>query len=135
MEEEIRLMVKDYPIEKMAPYIAQKDRKTAAFMIGIAKKESDWGKRVPILDGRDCYNYWGYRGQGKLTQDGYSCFKNPRQAVNIIARRINELIKDSDLDTPEKMKVWKCGWNCENHNPDSVAKWISDVDYYFKKFY
>lgn len=137
-EQEIRSIVKDYPIESMSPYISQKNRAVAAFMIGIAKKESDWGKHVPVLNGRDCYNYWGYRDQSnknKVTWDGYTCFKNPRQAVNVVSNRINELIQDSNLDTPQEMKVWKCGWTCENQDPESVDKWISDVNYYFKKFY
>jgi hypothetical protein len=47
----------------MAPYISEQNQDTAAFIVGIAKKESNWGKRVPKREGKDCYNYWGYRGK------------------------------------------------------------------------
>ena len=54
LEKEISKLVQGYPIARMTPYISQKDPKTAAFLIAIAKKESNWGKRVPILAGNDC---------------------------------------------------------------------------------
>lgn len=136
LELDIRQMVRRHPIELMAPYIAEYDRKTAAFIISVAKKESDWGKHVPKLDGKDCYNYWGYRGNGqKVTWDGYTCFDSREEAVKTVAERFNELIYGSNLDTPQKMIVWKCGWNCDEHSPESVAKWIADVSFYFKKLY
>jgi len=70
LESEIMSMVEGYPIEKMVPYIIEKDKIVAAFLIGIAKKESNWGKRVPVLDGQDCYNYWGYRSQRRRMGSG-----------------------------------------------------------------
>lgn len=135
LELEIREMVKGYPIENMAPYIAKEDPKVAAFLVSIAKKESDWGKRVPVLDGKDCYNYWGYRGKWeRMGTGGHTCFNNRREAVKIVARRIDTLVNEKNLDTPKEMIVWKCGYNCAGHSESSVSKWIADVSFYFKKF-
>lgn len=135
-EKDVRSMVQGSPMEKMIPYIANQDKKTAAFLVSIAKKESGWGKHSPKLNGKDCYNYWGYRDQSReTTWDGYTCFLNPRQAVNVVSRRIKELVYESELDTPQKMAVWKCGHDCSWDNPVAVKKWISDVNYYFQKFY
>ena len=129
-EAEYEQLVKGHPIEAMIPEIAKKDRITAAFLIGIAKKESDWGKHSPVKNGRDCYNYWGYKGGYNLTDSGYSCFDNPEQAVLIVGGRIEELI-NKKINTPERMVVWKCGSSCAGHDPAGVAKWISDVKHYF----
>jgi hypothetical protein len=68
-----------------------------------------------------------------MTWDGYTCFDSPRQAVNTISQRFNELINDSGLGTPRKMVVWKCGWDCSGQDPAGVEKWIRDVDYYYQK--
>jgi hypothetical protein len=125
-------LVYDYPIKKMVPYISQKDRRTAAFLMAIAKKESNWGEFHPEKDGRECYNYWGYRGTYNQTDSGYSCFRSPEQAVNVVGNRIGELIKQ-EIDTPEEMKIWKCGQACSLDNEVAVAKWIEDVDLYYKK--
>jgi hypothetical protein len=135
-EKDVRSLVKGSPMEKMIPYISQKEKRVAAFLVSIAKKESNWGKRSPRLNGNDCFNYWGYRGQsGEITRDGFTCFKNPKQAVDTVSRRMNDLIYKSNLDTPQKLVVWKCGWDCSWDNPIAVKKWASDVDYYFQKFY
>lgn len=134
LEEEIGDLVKGYPIEKMVPEISKKDRKVAAFLIAIAKKESNWGKRVPILKGRDCYNYWGYRGIRKdMGTGGHTCFSSPKDAVDTVAKRIEFLISNEKLNTPEKMKVWKCGYDCSWDNKKAVQKWVDDVSIYFKK--
>ncbi|MDQ1284502.1 MAG: hypothetical protein QG620_850 [Patescibacteria group bacterium] len=134
LERSIGEMVKGYPIENMASRISMKDPKVAAFMIGVAKKESNWGKFTPKLNGEECYNFWGYRGQSeRMTKSGYTCFSSSKEAVNTVAARMGELVKENNLDTPEKMVVWKCGWNCEGHSPESVSKWIADVGYYFNK--
>ncbi len=133
-EKKILSMVKGYPIEKMVPYIMKKDRIVAAFLIGIAKKESDWGKHVPVLEGQDCYNYWGYRGKRKLMgTGGHACFNGSRDAVDTVAKRIEWLVKNKKLDTPAKMVIWKCGSECYKDNQAAVRKWISDVNLYFEK--
>lgn len=133
-EEKVKEMVKGYPIEKMLPYILEKDRTVAAFIIAIGKKESNWGKRVPVLNGQDCYNYWGYRGKRKLMgTGGHTCFNGRKDAVDTVAQRIETLVKEKNLDSPSKMIVWKCGSSCAGHGKESVDKWISDVDMYFGK--
>lgn len=136
LEEEMKKMVKGYPIEKMVPFIAQEDKTVAAFMIGIAKKESSWGKHVPVLNGEDCYNYWGYRGKRKrMGTGGHTCFDSPEDAVKTVAKRLSFLVSSEKRNTPGKMvEVWKCGYDCSWDNPAAVKKWVSDVDYYFKKF-
>jgi len=134
LENKINEMVAGYPMENMTRYIARKDEKVAAFMISIAKKESNWGKKVPLLNGQDCYNYWGYREKReRMGTDGHTCFNNPRDAVNTVAGRIDKLVYENKLDTPRKMVVWKCGSSCAGQNPKSVNKWISDVNWYFQK--
>ena len=133
-EARVREMVKGYPIEAMVPYIIEKDQTVAAFLIGIAKKESNWGKRVPVLNGQDCYNYWGYRGQRRLMgTGGHTCFNSRKDAVDTVAKRIEFLVSNKKLNTPEKMIIWKCGSSCAGHSSYSVAKWISDVELYFEK--
>lgn len=133
LEKEVKEMVKGYPIEKMAPYIAEQDRTVAAFIIGIAKKESSWGQRAPVLNGQDCFNYWGYRGQRKLMgTGGHTCFNSPKDAVDTVAKRITTLVEEHGKDTPAKMvDTWKCGTSCEGDK--GARKWISDVTMYFDK--
>lgn len=135
LENEIRKMVKGYPIEKMVPYIAEKDRTVAAFLVGIARKESSWGKRVPVLNGQDCYNYWGYRGIRKLMgTGGHTCFNSPKDAVDTVSKRLSVLINEYGKNTPEKMVIWKCGSDCEATGGQAAAnKWISDVTMYFNQ--
>jgi hypothetical protein len=121
-------------MEKMTPYIAEKDRKVAAFLVAIAKKESNWGKRVPVLNGQDCFNYWGYRGiRDRMGTGGHTCFDSPEDAVDTVAGRLKELV-EADIDTPEEMVIWKCGSSCAGHSDYSVKKWISDVEMYFSEF-
>ncbi|EKE25324.1 MAG: hypothetical protein ACD_5C00206G0003 [uncultured bacterium] len=133
LEKEIREMVKGYPIENMVPYIAEQDRTVAAFIVGIAKKESAWGQRVPVLNGLDCYNYWGYRGKRKLMgTGGHTCFNSPKDAVDTVAKRIATLVEEHGKDTPAKMvDTWKCGTSCVGDK--GAGKWISDVTMYFDK--
>lgn len=134
LEQKIQSMTQGYPIERMSPYISEKDKKVATFLVAIGKKESNWGKISPKKNGRECYNYWGYRGPENPTASGYSCFRTPQQAVNVVGGRIQELV-NQDLDTPREMAVWKCGWDCSWDNPAQVRKWVSDVDYYYQKIY
>jgi len=135
-EEAAREMVAGYPIEKMLPYIFEQERIVAAYLIAIAKKESAWGKRVPVYKGEDCFNYWGYRGKRKVMgSGGHTCFDSPRDAVETVGERVKWFVKQKGYDTPEKLVVWKCGYSCEGHSPTSVKKWISDIDMYFSKLY
>lgn len=134
-EKEILKMVKGYPIEEMVPEIVKKDRIVAAFLVAIAKKESNWGKRVPVLNGEACYNLWGYRGiRERMGTGGHTCFDSPKDAVDTVAKRMETLIKEYDRDTPSKMVVWKCGSDCNVTGGQAAAdKWISDVAMYFNK--
>lgn len=133
-EEKVRALVKGYPIEKMVPYILEKDRKTASFLVAIAKKESAWGVHSPVLNGQDCYNYWGYRGQRKLMgTGGHTCFNSRKDAVDTVAKRIDQLVNTQQKDTAAELIVWKCGSSCAGHGAYDVQKWISDVDMYYKK--
>ncbi len=130
----IKKMVADYPIEKMVPYIARQDGKTAAYLVAIAKKESDWGKYSPQKRSKKCYNYWGYRGTYNRNAAGYSCFDSPAQAVNVVGNRIRNLIAQK-VDTPREMVLWKCGSACTARTSPDAAKWVSDVNMYYKKVY
>ena len=128
-------MVHGYPIEKMVPEIAKQDRTVAVFLVAIAKKESSWGEHAPVLDGEDCLNYWGFRKKReRMGSGGHTCFDDIPDAVESAAGRINALVYDEKIDTPEKMVLpWKCGYDCSWDNPAAVQKWISDVEYYFNK--
>ncbi|MFA6047267.1 MAG: hypothetical protein WCV59_04215 [Parcubacteria group bacterium] len=132
-EGKIRAMTKGYPIEKMAPDIARQDKIVAAFLIGIAKKESDWGKHVPVLDGKDCKNYWGFRAKrDKMGTGGHTCFDSNSDAVQSVAKRIKSIIENEQIKTPEGMvTVWKCGYDCSWDSKTAVKKWVTDVDGYF----
>lgn len=135
LEKEINKMVAGYPIARMTPYIAKQDPKVAAFMIAIAKKESAWGKRKPVLDGEDCYNYWGFRLKAeRMGSGGHTCFDSPQEAVEAVAGRLDELVNEENIDSPKEMIVWKCGYGCQDTDK-SVAekKWISDVAMYYRK--
>ncbi|MDP1884335.1 MAG: hypothetical protein Q8L10_03110 [Candidatus Moranbacteria bacterium] len=121
------------PMETMVEALNKREDKVAAYLVAIAKKESNWGKHSPKKAGRECYNYWGYRGKENTTDSGYSCFDSPDHAVEVVGDRIKRLI-DSRVDTPAKMVVWKCGSNCEAAGGQAAAnKWISDVASYYNK--
>jgi|GEM_PF-3448627 len=128
----IRKILAGTPMEKMAPFIALKNQKTAAFLIGIALKESSFGKNAPHKNGQDCYNYWGYKGNINPTSGGYSCFNSPQEAVEVVGKRIEQLINQG-LDTPAKMIVWKCGSACQTHSSKSKLSWIRDVSINYQK--
>ena len=135
-EKKLKEMVKGYPIEQMVSEIAKQDRTVAIFLVAIAKKESAWGKRVPVLNGEDCYNYWGFRKKReRMGTGGHTCFDSVKDAVDSASKRIGSLVYDEKIDTPQKMVLpWKCGYDCSWDNPKAVQKWIDDVDYYFKQF-
>ena len=133
-EKKIHNIVRGYPIEKMAPYISRKNKRVASFLVAIAKKESNWGRHSPKKDGKECFNYWGYRGPENPTDSGYSCFDSPAHAVNVVGGRIGELVRGK-IDTPKEMVMWKCGTtNCARRDR-GAAKWIWDVGYYYQKIY
>ncbi len=135
-EKNLQKMLKGYPIEKMIPYIAKQNKTVAAFLVGIARKESNWGRRVPVYKGQDCFNYWGFRAKRKkMGSGGHTCFNSPKDAVDTVARRINYLVTKEKINNPRKMVViWKCGYDCSWDSPKAVNKWVSDVNIYFKEF-
>ena len=130
---EILTYVKGRPMEDMAPYIAKQPRTVAAFIVGIAMKESKFGVYAPHdANGNDCHNYWGYRGPENTTASGYSCFSTPEDAVTAVGRRIARLV-DQGASNPSEMVVWKCGASCSWDNPENVRSWIADVGINFYK--
>ncbi len=135
LENRVNHLVTGYPIDQMAEIISKQDKTTAAFLVGIAKKESNWGKRVPRDEnGADCFNYWGYRGEGSRgIAMGHGCFGSPEEAVGIVGGRLDTLIHEYHFRTAAELVVWKCGWSCDGHSNQSVKKWISDVGYYQQK--
>jgi hypothetical protein len=135
LTQEMTKMVKGYPIEQMIPYIARQDKVVAAFMIAIAKQESDWGVHVPVdPDGNDCFNYWGFRGKNPIGTGGHSCFASREDAVNTVAKRLQFLVSNEKITTPDKMVVvWKCGYDCSWSSPASVDQWVYAVNMYFQK--
>lgn len=128
-------MAAGYPIAVMAPAIAEYDREVAALIVGIAKKESNWGKRVPLdAAGADCFNYWGWKGAGaRGIAMGHGCFGSPEEAVQAVGNRIAQLVELRKTSEPKNMIIWKCGSSCATHSPESVRKWIADVDLYYRK--
>ena len=123
------------PMENMIDAISERDRIVAAFLVGIALKESGLGRRVPVdASGSDCFNYWGFRSRTeRMGTGGHSCFNSPEEAVEIVGKRLHQLAVEYKRNTPQKMLVWKCGSSCATHSPASVSKWVSDVSIYFNK--
>ncbi|EKE25322.1 MAG: hypothetical protein ACD_5C00206G0001 [uncultured bacterium] len=130
--QKIYALVGDAPIKEMVPYISKRDDKVAAFLIGIAKKESSFGLASPSKDGKTCYNYWGYKGSaGRGTGMGYACFASAEEAVNIVGNRI-EVLVEKNRSTPAKMvDTWKCGTSCKGD--PGAPSWVSTVALYFDK--
>lgn len=139
LHQQLSKIIKDAPMSEMIGDIAKKDRAVAAYLVGIAMKESKYGTYAPKKDGADCYNYWGYRGKENTTKSGYSCFDSPAHAVAVVGGKIESMLKYGPR-TPAQMISWKCGSTCAGHDPASVTKWIADVsiNYYLinpdKKF-
>lgn len=133
--EELAVMLEGHPMAEMADLIAQQDKTVAALIVGIGKKESNWGKRSPSKDGQDCFNYWGYKTSGTRGQAlGHACFGSREEAVETIAKRINTLVYEYNRNTPAKMVVWKCGSSCAATGGQAAAnKWISDVQIYYNR--
>jgi hypothetical protein len=131
--EKLYEMVGSTPIREMIPFISKRDEKVAAFLVGIAKKESSWGEHVPLQDGKDCYNYWGYKGSASRGNSmGYACFADAKEAVEVVGNRLEVLINKNHT-TASKMLVWKCGASCAGHSPEGVQSWVATVAMYFDK--
>ncbi|MCX6763006.1 MAG: hypothetical protein NT093_04490 [Candidatus Moranbacteria bacterium] len=131
--QEILPYIKGKPMEDMAPFIAKQPRIVAAFIVGIAMKESKFGVYAPHdAAGNDCHNYWGYRGPENTTESGYSCFSTPEAAIKAVGGRIARLV-DGGRTNPAEMVVWKCGASCSWDDPANVQKWIADVGVNFYK--
>ena len=116
----------------MVPFISVRDEKVAAFLVGIAKKESSFGLQSPSKDGKTCYNYWGYKGEGtRGVGMGYACFGSPEEAVKVVGDKLQSLV-EKERNTPARMvDTWKCGRSCAG---DSGAPgWVATVASYFEK--
>ena len=125
-------MVGETPIREMVPFISVRDEKVAAFLVGIAKKESSFGLQSPSKDGKTCYNYWGYKGEGtRGVGMGYACFGSPEEAVKVVGDKLQSLV-EKERNTPARMvDTWKCGRSCAG---DSGAPgWVATVASYFEK--
>ncbi len=129
---EIEKIIKNTPMMAMLDYIMERDPEVATFLVSIAMKESKFGIYSPKKDGKDCFNYWGYRGRENQTKSGYSCFDSPEHAIKVVGDRIESFISRG-LDTPAELIIWKCGYSCAGHSPESVDKWIADVDINFRR--
>ncbi|MDP1845134.1 MAG: hypothetical protein Q8L09_00115 [Candidatus Moranbacteria bacterium] len=132
-QKEILGYIKGKPMESMSPYIAKQPRIVAAFIVGIAMKESKFGIYAPHdSSGRDCLNYWGYRGRENTTASGYSCFDSPEHAIQVVGKKIASLV-NRGISNPAEMISWKCGSTCAGHGAENVRKWIADVGVNFYK--
>jgi len=131
--DKIYAIVGEAPIKKMVPFISKREEKVAAFLVGIAKKESGFGDVSPSKDGETCYNYWGYKGSaGNGSALGYACFGSAEEAVEIVGDRIEVLVMNKNRNTPARMvNTWKCGSSCAG-DPGAQG-WISTVAAYFEK--
>jgi hypothetical protein len=125
-------LVGETPIKEMVPFISQRDERVAAFLIGIAKKESSFGLASPLKDGETCYNYWGYKGSGgRGTGMGYACFASPEEAIQVVGDRI-EVLVNKERNTPARMvDTWKCGTSCKGD--PGAQSWVATVALYFEK--
>lgn len=132
LQKEVARIVKGTPMSAMVDAISGKSRPVAAFIVGIAMKESKFGVYSPKLAGRDCFNYWGFKGGGKTTSGGYSCFSSPDEAVNAVGNKIEKMVAKG-VRSPAQAISWKCGSSCAGHGQANVQKWISDVGINFYK--
>lgn len=132
LKEKLYDIVGDSPIREMVPFISKRDEKVAAFLVGIAKKESSFGSRSPLKEGKTCYNYWGYKSSGERGKAmGYACFGSAEEAVKVVGDRI-EVLVEKKRDTPARMvDTWKCGTSCAGD--PGAPSWVSTVALYFKK--
>jgi hypothetical protein len=132
LKNDIAGIVKNTPMAAMIDSISEKDRTVAAFIVGIAMKESKFGAYSPKMGGRDCYNYWGLKAGGKTTAGGYTCFGSPEDAVKGVSKTVEKMVAKG-VKTPAQAIGWKCGSSCAGHGAANVQKWISDVAINFNK--
>lgn len=132
LKNEIAGIVKNTPMAAMIDSISERDRMVAAFIVGIAMKESKFGVYSPHVGGRDCYNYWGLKAGGKTTAGGYTCFSDPDEAVSVVGKTVEKMVAKG-VRTPAQAISWKCGSSCRGHDPGGVRKWIADVGVNFYK--
>lgn len=132
LREDIAKIVKGTPMAAMVNSIAEKDRLVAAFIVGIAMKESKFGVYSPHIGGRDCFNYWGLKAGGKTTAGGYTCFNSPDEAVSVVGKTVEKMIARG-VRSPAQAISWKCGSSCAGHGAENVRKWIVDVGINFYK--
>lgn len=130
LRQDLELILKGTPMEPMIEPISQQDRTVAAFLVGIGNKESTLGKFAPRKNGKDCYNYWGFKSNINPVAGGYACFSTPEQAVEIVGAKIANYIAKGRT-TPATFTTWKCGNTCAGHSPESVASWVNGVSRYF----
>lgn len=125
-------IVGEAPMKEMVPFISKRDGKVAAFLVGIAKKESSFGLASPSKDGQDCFNYWGYKGAGgRGVGMGYACFESAEEAIKVVGDRI-EVLVNKNRNTPSLMvDTWKCGTSCKG-DPGAPG-WVSTVALYFNQ--
>jgi hypothetical protein len=130
LTEKLYGMVGETPIKDMVPFISKREQRVAAFLVGIAKKESSFGLASPSKDGQTCYNYWGYKGEGKRgTGMGYACFASAEEAIQTVGDRL-EVLVNKDRNTPSRMvDTWKCGKSCAGD--PGAPSWTSTVAIYF----
>jgi hypothetical protein len=132
LKKDIAEIVENTPMAAMIDSISENNRTVAAFIVGIAMKESKFGIYAPHVAGRDCYNYWGLKAGGKTTAGGYTCFSSPDEAVNTVSKNIEKMVAKG-VHTPAQAISWKCGSSCAGHDPAGVRKWIADVGVNFYK--
>ena len=132
LKNKIAGIVKNTPMAAMIESISERDRTVAAFIVGIAMKESKFGVYSPRIGGRDCFNYWGFKGGGKTVSGGYTCFHSPEDAVEAVGKRLEKMVAKG-VKNPAQAISWKCGSSCAGHDPGGVHKWIADVGVNFYK--
>ena len=130
-------LMKGYPMAKMSEELVEvygSKPEIVALLVGIARKESAWGKYTPKKNGKECYNYWGYTGLGSKGRTGrWSCFADEKEAVQVVGKRLAALAAAAKSTKPKNLTVWKCGNSCAGHSKASVKSWISQIDTYYKK--
>lgn len=133
----LEALMKGYPMAKMSEELVEvygSKPEIVALLVGIARKESAWGKYTPKKNGKECYNYWGYTGLGSKGRTGrWSCFADEKEAVQVVGKRLATLAAAAKSTKPKNLTVWKCGNSCAGHSKASVKSWISQIDTYYKK--